>query len=157
MERVLADRGIRPSDWSVIVVGIGLTNCVSCAVSGFSVRQYRTLLPMNCTASASWEEDLCNYARYMQAGYSYNVTLTASDLIEIAGPARGRRARDRACRRVLATRISRGSPPTLAGRGSDRRGVRVSVPATSLGRRPLAPDMRDTANSQAIERSAFAA
>ncbi len=85
MERVLADRGIRPSDWSVIVVGLGLTNCVSCAVSGFSVRQYRTLLPMNCTASASWEEDLCNYARYMQGGYSYNVTLTASELIEIAG------------------------------------------------------------------------
>ena len=85
MERILADRGIRPSDWTVIVVGLGLTNCVSCAVSGFSVRQYRTLLPMNCTASASWEEDLCNYARYMQAGYSYNVTLTASELIEIAG------------------------------------------------------------------------
>jgi len=83
MERVLAERGIRPSDWTVIVVGLGLTNCVSCAVSGFSVRQYRVLLPMDCTASASWEEDLCNYARYLQGGYSYNVTLTASELIEI--------------------------------------------------------------------------
>ncbi len=81
LEKVLADRGIRPSDWTVIVVGLGLTNCVSCAVSGFSVRQYRVLLPMDCTASASWEEDLCNYARFMQGGYSYNVTLTTSELI----------------------------------------------------------------------------
>jgi nicotinamidase-related amidase len=84
MERVLADRGIRPSDWTIIVVGLGLTNCVSCAVSGFSVRQYRVLLPMDCTASASWAEDLCNYARYIQPGYSYNVTLTASESIAIA-------------------------------------------------------------------------
>lgn len=84
LERVLADRGIRPSDWTIIVVGLGLTNCVSCAVSGFSVRQYRVLLPMDCTASASPTEDLCNYARFMQGGYSYNVMLTASDQITVA-------------------------------------------------------------------------
>jgi nicotinamidase-related amidase len=84
LERVLADRGIRPSDWTVIVVGLGLTNCVACAVSGFSVRHYRVLLPMDCTASASREEDLCNYARFLQGGYSYNVTLTATPQITIA-------------------------------------------------------------------------
>jgi nicotinamidase-related amidase len=87
LERVLADRGIRPSDWTVIVVGLGLTNCVACAVSGFSVRQYRVLLPMDCTASASWEEDVCNFARYLQGGYSYNVTLTESERIKIAADA----------------------------------------------------------------------
>jgi nicotinamidase-related amidase len=87
LERVLADRGIRPDDWTIIVVGLGLTNCVSCTVSGFSVRQYRVLLPMDCTASASPTEDLCNYARFMQGGYSYNVTLTASEQITIAARA----------------------------------------------------------------------
>jgi hypothetical protein len=39
---------------------------------------------MDCTASASREEDLCNYARFLQGGYSYNVTLTATPQITIA-------------------------------------------------------------------------
>jgi len=139
MERVLADRGIRPRDWTIIVVGLGLTNCVSCAVSGFSVRQYRTLLPMDCTASASWEEDLCNYARYMQPGYSYNVTLTASELIEVAsGPLVGVGASARVA--LSLSTAFMGSPPTMAGRRSARRGVRAGGPSASTRSQPLAPD-----------------
>lgn len=86
MEDVLAEKRITPCDWTVIVVGLGLTNCVGCAVSGFSVRNYWVLLPMDCTASKSREEEICQYQRFMQDGFSYNVTLTTSDLIRIATP-----------------------------------------------------------------------
>lgn len=83
MEQVLAEKGITPCEWTVIVVGLGLTNCVSCAVSGFSVRNYRVVLPMDCTASRTREEELCQYQRFMQAGYAYNVTLTVSHMLAI--------------------------------------------------------------------------
>jgi hypothetical protein len=48
------------------------------------VRNYRVALPMDCTASATREEELCQYQRFMQLGYSYNVTLTESPLIELS-------------------------------------------------------------------------
>jgi nicotinamidase-related amidase len=83
MEQLLAEMGIVPCEWTVMVVGLGLTNCVSCAISGFSVRSYRVVVPMDCTASRTWEEEICQYQRFMQAGYSYNVLLTESRLIEI--------------------------------------------------------------------------
>jgi nicotinamidase-related amidase len=84
MEQLLAEKGIRPCEWTIIVVGLGLTNCVGCAVSGFSVRSYWVVLPMDCTAAASGEEEICQYQRFMQRGYDFNVTLTTSELIEIA-------------------------------------------------------------------------
>jgi nicotinamidase-related amidase len=84
METVLAEWGINPAEWRIVVVGLGLTNCVGCAVTGFSVRHYQNvLLPMDCTASRTVEEDLCQYQRYLQNGYSYNVTLTRSDMLTI--------------------------------------------------------------------------
>jgi nicotinamidase-related amidase len=84
MEEVLAQKGISPADWSIVVVGLGLTNCVGCAVSGFSVRHYsNVLLPMDCTASRTAEEELCQFQRYLQIGYSYNVTLTQSDMLTL--------------------------------------------------------------------------
>lgn len=86
MEQVLAAKGITPLDWTVIVVGLGLTNCVGCAVSGFSVRCYWVVLPMDCTASATWEEEISQYQRFMGRAYNYNVTLTRSDMLEIATP-----------------------------------------------------------------------
>jgi nicotinamidase-related amidase len=87
LDDLLAERGIDPEEWTILVVGLGLANCVNCAVSGFSVRQYRVLLPMDCTAASSYEQELCLYQRFMQRGYSYNVTLTRSDLIQIAARA----------------------------------------------------------------------
>lgn len=82
LEAVLAEKGIIPGEWTTIVVGLGLTNCVGCAVAGFSVRQYRVALPIDCTASYAWDEELIEYQRFMQPGFSYNVTLTDSNLIE---------------------------------------------------------------------------
>jgi len=83
MEAVLGEKQIGP-EWNVVVVGLGLTNCVGCAVAGFSVRHYRNVvLPMDCTASRTMEEELCQYQRYMQIGYSYNVTLTVSQMLTI--------------------------------------------------------------------------
>lgn len=84
MEQALANMGIAPCKWTILVVGLGLTNCVGCTISGFSVRNYWVVVPMDCTASRTYEEELSQYQRFMQAGYSYNVALTSSDLIEIA-------------------------------------------------------------------------
>ena len=86
MEQLLAELGIVPCEWTVMVVGLGLTNCVGCAISGFSVRAYHVVVPMDCTASKSREEDICQYQRFMQAGYDYNVLLTESPLITIGAP-----------------------------------------------------------------------
>ena len=87
LEQLLAERGIVPCEWTIIVVGLGLTNCVSCAISGFSVRSYWVVVPMDCTASRTREEELCQYQRFMQPGYNYNVLLTQSELIEIGARA----------------------------------------------------------------------
>lgn len=84
LEAVLAHHHIGPWEWNIVVVGLGLTNCVGCAVSGFSVRHYqKVLLPMDCTASVSEEEEICQYQRYLQFGYSYNVALTRADMITL--------------------------------------------------------------------------
>lgn len=84
MEAVLAQLGIVPYRWNVVVVGLGLTNCVGCAISGFSVRGYRVVVPMDCTASATWEEEVTQYQRFMGRAYNYNVAITRSDLLTIA-------------------------------------------------------------------------
>jgi ureidoacrylate peracid hydrolase len=90
MEAVLAKKDIRPLDWSIVVVGLGLTNCVGCAVSGFSVRHYlNVLIPMDCTASRTEEEEICQYQRYLQNGYNYNVTLTLSEMLTLGAQTPG--------------------------------------------------------------------
>jgi len=95
MEQVLAEKGLTPCDSTIFVVGLGLSNCVGCAITGLSVRHYRVVVPMDCTASTTWEQDVVNYQRYLQIGYSLNVTLTESSMIEIAEPS-GARAPSRA-------------------------------------------------------------
>lgn len=84
MESLLAEKGIVPCVWTVIVVGLGLTNCVSCAIHGFAMRDYRVAVPADCTASATWEEELCQYHRLMRRTWSCYVTLTRSDLITLS-------------------------------------------------------------------------
>jgi nicotinamidase-related amidase len=86
LEQLLAELGIVPCEWTIIVVGLGLTNCVGCAISGFSVRAYHVVVPMDCTAAKTREEEICQYQRFMQAGYDYNVLLTESPLITIGAP-----------------------------------------------------------------------
>jgi nicotinamidase-related amidase len=90
LERLLAERGIVPIEWSVIVVGLGLANCVGCAIAGFSVRNYWVAVPMDCTASRAWEDDVVHYQRWMGSAWSHNVTLTRSDLIELVAGAQSR-------------------------------------------------------------------
>ncbi len=89
LERVLAERGIVPIDWTVIVAGLGLANCVGCAIAGFSVRNYWVVVPMDCTASRAWEDDVVQYQRWMGSAWSHNVTLTRSELVTLAGARQG--------------------------------------------------------------------
>jgi hypothetical protein len=72
----------------VLVVGLGLANCVGCAIAGFSVRNYWVVVPMNCTASKAWEDDVVQYQRWMGSAWSHNVRLTRSDLVELTAGAR---------------------------------------------------------------------
>ena len=84
MEAVLAQKKLNPGDSHAIVVGLGLTNCVACAVTGFSVRNYRVVVPMDCTASMTREDEIVAYQRFMQNGHDYNVTLSDSPMITMA-------------------------------------------------------------------------
>lgn len=88
LERLLAERGIVPIEWSVVIAGLGLANCVGCAIAGFSVRNYWVAVPMDCTASKQWADDVVQYQRWMGTAWTHNVTLTRSDRIELVAGAR---------------------------------------------------------------------
>ena len=86
MDALLERLGIMPGQSSVIVTGISTRNCVQSAVMAFSVRDYRVYVPMDCTAQKDEKEVLQVFSLFTSFGYKHNVTMTRSDLIELAAP-----------------------------------------------------------------------
>jgi len=83
LEALLEDLDIRPGIDHVVVTGIAANSCVSCAISGFSCRDYHVWVAMDCCASGAAEQEVLAYQRFTGPG-SYNVKFTHSPLIELA-------------------------------------------------------------------------
>ncbi|HEY6196999.1 MAG TPA: isochorismatase family cysteine hydrolase [Candidatus Binatia bacterium] len=86
MESLLPKLGMRPGESSVIVTGISTRNCVQSAVMAFSVRDYRVVVPMDCTTHNDEKQILQAFSLFTSFGYKHNVTMTRSDMIEIVPP-----------------------------------------------------------------------
>ena len=89
LEDVLAEQGIVASDWNIIVPGVSSAVCAHACALGFSNRFYMTLIPLDCTAAGSVEEEARVYAQYMSRTYNWKIAFTSSDLVEYAAGAPG--------------------------------------------------------------------
>jgi nicotinamidase-related amidase len=95
LDAYLEQNGIIGPEWLMIVVGVGLDVCVNHAVLGFSVRNYRVAVPLDCTAPREGPEAIATLWRYGagfldQDGrpiarlgpiYPFNITITESKRI----------------------------------------------------------------------------
>lgn len=93
LEATLEGMGIRPMDHRVIVCGIAAGTCVNHAVLGFHVRHYWTVVPIDCIEGEVPYDVPWALYRWSRPAYSYNITLTTSDLLtltplEAAAPVR---------------------------------------------------------------------
>jgi len=86
MDALLSEFGMRPGESNVIVTGISTRNCVQSAVMGFSVRDYCVIVPIDCTTHNDEKQVLQAFSLFTSFGYKHNVTMTRSDLIEVAPP-----------------------------------------------------------------------
>ena len=86
MESLLPKLDMRPGESSVIVTGISTRNCIQSAVMAFSVRDYRVVVPMDCTTHNDEKQILQAFSLFTSFGYKHNVTMTRADLIEIVPP-----------------------------------------------------------------------
>jgi len=82
MEVLLERLRFRPGEGRIIVTGIAARGCVQCAVMGFSIRDFYVYVPIDTTTQRDQKEKLQAFSQFMSFGYSYNVTVTRSDLIE---------------------------------------------------------------------------
>ncbi|HEY1374067.1 MAG TPA: isochorismatase family cysteine hydrolase [Candidatus Binatia bacterium] len=86
MEGLLPKLGMRPGESSVIVTGISTRNCIQSAVMAFSVRDYRVVVPMDCTTHNDEKQVLQAFSLFTSFGYKHNVTMTRAEMIEIMPP-----------------------------------------------------------------------
>jgi nicotinamidase-related amidase len=86
LEAVLRELDVQPGRDHVVITGIAANSCVSCAISGFSCRDYHVWVAMDCCASATAEQEILAFQRFTSFG-SYNVTFTNGSLVELGLPA----------------------------------------------------------------------
>lgn len=77
----LQEQRIEGPEWHVLVAGVAINICVDLAVTGFSVRDYRVGLLLDCVAPRSGAEAAATLARYGHRAYRYNVAVTSLDLV----------------------------------------------------------------------------
>ncbi len=73
--------GVSPVDWNVLVAGVGAATCAHACTLGFSNRHFLTLVPMDCTAATTLEDEARIYAQYRSRGYRHNIGFTTSELV----------------------------------------------------------------------------
>lgn len=81
LEAWLGEQGIEAPEWHVLVAGVATNICVDLAVTGFSVRDHRVGLLLDCVAPRSGPDAAAVLARYAHRAYRYNVTVTSLELV----------------------------------------------------------------------------
>jgi nicotinamidase-related amidase len=83
MEAALEKEGLLSDDVTILVTGVSAAQCAHAAALGFSNRNYRTLIPLDCTA-AGIEGEARTYAQYMSEGYRDKMGFTLSNMVTFA-------------------------------------------------------------------------
>ena len=84
MDATLDRMGIRCDTHRVIVTGVMSNVCVYHAMLGFHVRDFYSVLPLDCTVGSPHAEEFV-ILQFTNFAYAYNITLTTSDRIRIVG------------------------------------------------------------------------
>ena len=69
----------------IVVTGIGSNNCVYHAVIGFHIRNYFVIVPEDCIHASRPEGQQFAVSQFRSPAYNFNVTVTRSENIKIAG------------------------------------------------------------------------
>jgi ureidoacrylate peracid hydrolase len=81
LDEVLQREHILPTQTTVIVTGVSAAVCANAGCLGFSNRHYMTLIPMDCQAAGTVEEEAIIFAKYHENSYAF----TLSSLISFSG------------------------------------------------------------------------
>ncbi len=81
LNQLLLDKGIWPTDTTIIVTGVSALVSAYSASVGFKCRHYLTLIPMDCQAAETVEEEARAYLKYINTN-TYGFTL--STMIEFS-------------------------------------------------------------------------
>ncbi|MEO6164259.1 MAG: isochorismatase family cysteine hydrolase [Candidatus Binatia bacterium] len=82
MESVLDKFDLRSCRDTVIVTGIGSSNCVYHAVIGFHIRNYYTIVPEDCIHGVAAHSQPFALAQFRSSAYNFNVTVSRSDELQ---------------------------------------------------------------------------
>jgi nicotinamidase-related amidase len=85
MEDELRKMDLRRCRDRIVVTGIGSNNCLYHAVIGFHIRNYFVIVPEDCIHASRAEGQQFALNQFRSAAYNYNVTVTRSENINLAG------------------------------------------------------------------------
>ena len=90
MEDELRKMDLRGCRDRIVVTGIGSNNCVYHAAIGFHIRNYFVIVPEDCIHARRAEGQQFALNQFRSAAYNYNVAVTRSENIDIAGAVKQR-------------------------------------------------------------------
>ena len=86
MESVLERCDLRSCRDTVIVTGIGFSNCVYHAVIGFHIRNYYIVVPEDCIHGVAPHAQPFALQQFRSNAYNFNVTVSRSDELRLLEP-----------------------------------------------------------------------
>ncbi|HTN70694.1 MAG TPA: isochorismatase family cysteine hydrolase [Methylomirabilota bacterium] len=83
MERSLEQLDLRPCRDTIIVTGIGSSNCVYHAVIGFHIRNYFIIVPEDCIHGVAPQSQPFALHQFRSNAYNFNVTVSRAEEIHL--------------------------------------------------------------------------
>jgi nicotinamidase-related amidase len=83
MELVLEQLDLRSCRDTIVVTGIGSSNCVYHAVIGFHIRNYFIIVPEDCIHGVAPESQPFALQQFRSNAYNFNVTVARSEDIDL--------------------------------------------------------------------------
>src|ERR1051325_6372374 len=83
MESVLDKLDLRSCRDTIVVTGIGSSNCVYHAVIGFHIRNYFVVVPEDCIHGVAAHSQPFALQQFRSNAYNFNVTVAQSDRIQL--------------------------------------------------------------------------
>ena len=68
---LLIEDRILPTQTTIIVTGVSIAVCAYAACVGFSCRHYMTLIPMDCVAASSAEQEARAFGKFKENSYAF--------------------------------------------------------------------------------------
>ena len=85
METVLEQLDLRPCRDTIVVTGIGSSNCVYHAVIGFHIRNYFIIVPEDCIHGVTPQSQPFALHQFRSNAYNFNVTVSRSEEVQLMG------------------------------------------------------------------------